>query len=171
MLDAFWYQIAYDWILKVGLPTDHAEMVFEAGMIRLYDRSRRDHSIFSIFEDTVPALDRLKAKGFRMAVLSNWDYSIHRVMKLLKLDGYFERIYASLEEGVEKPDPRLFEIMLNGCGVSAGNVIHVGDSPTDDLLGAQNAGIKAVLIDRANEPNLPTRIASLLDLIQVLDCC
>ena len=80
------------------------------------------------------------------------------------LTDYFEHVVASLEEGVEKPDPRLFQIVLDRLGVEAENALHVGDSPRDDWQGATDAGMRALVIDRGNPAPSEARITSLAQL-------
>ncbi|MBC8065550.1 MAG: HAD-IA family hydrolase, partial [Chlorobia bacterium] len=60
-----------------------------------------------------------------------------------------EMVVASLEYGVEKPDPRLFHVVLDHFEVDPSDVLHVGDNPLDDLEGAQGVGMRGVLIDRS----------------------
>jgi putative hydrolase of the HAD superfamily len=56
----------------------------------------------------------------------------------------------SHEEGVEKPDPRLFEIALERSGAQRGETLHVGDLYHVDVQGARGAGLDAVLLDPAD---------------------
>ena len=93
-------------------------------------------------------MERLKLAGYSLAVISNWDRSLPWVLDMYGLTGYFDMALASLVEGVEKPDPRLFEIALEKLGARADETIHVGDNPIDDVQGARSAGIHAVLLDR-----------------------
>ena len=47
-----------------------------------------------------------------------------------------------------KPDPHIFNYTLAAVGVSAEEVVHVGDTYEADVIGARNAGIRPILIDR-----------------------
>ena len=74
---------------------------------------------------------------------------------------------------VEKPDPRLFQITLEKAGYSKKQLLHVGDSLQDDIMGATNAGIKCVWLNRKwieNTFNLEIdyEISSLLELPEIL---
>jgi FMN phosphatase YigB (HAD superfamily) len=62
----------------------------------------------------------------------------------------FDVVLDSADEGVEKPDPRFFEIALERSGAQASTTIHVGDLYYVDVVGARNAGLRAVLLDEAN---------------------
>jgi FMN phosphatase YigB (HAD superfamily) len=55
----------------------------------------------------------------------------------------------SHDEGVEKPDPRLFELALERAGARRETTLHVGDLYHVDVVGAQAAGLRAVLLDAA----------------------
>jgi putative hydrolase of the HAD superfamily len=57
-------------------------------------------------------------------------------------------VVISAEVGVRKPDPRIFEEALRRAGVAAGEAVHVGDLPEEDIEGARRAGLGAFLIDR-----------------------
>jgi putative hydrolase of the HAD superfamily len=56
----------------------------------------------------------------------------------------------SADEGVEKPDPRFFEIALARSGARQETTIHVGDLYHVDVVGARRAGLRGVLLDEAN---------------------
>ena len=58
-------------------------------------------------------------------------------------------IFDSFREGVEKPDPRFFQIALDRAGADAETTIHVGDLYHVDVAGARAAGITPVLLDVA----------------------
>ncbi|HXH61298.1 MAG TPA: HAD-IA family hydrolase, partial [Fimbriimonadaceae bacterium] len=99
---------------------------------------------------------------------SNWDNSLHRTLEMHDLTRYFDAVVASLEEGVEKPDPRIFQIALERLGVPPESALHVGDNPVDDWQGAKSAGIKALVIDRDNETQSDILINSLHQLAEML---
>lgn len=161
---AFWRQLGEDWILDVGESTAWLPKI-EAAAEQL--GFGPESILFRLYEDTRPALDRLRQEGVRMAVVSNWDYSLHRVMGMFGLENYFDLVLASLEEGVEKPDPRLFHICLERLGVAPEDVVHVGDNPVDDGEGAVAAGIRPVIVARDRSP-LPGEIGRLTQLPEVL---
>lgn len=98
------------------------------------------------------ALARLSAGGCRLAVVSNSDGQVARLLDGLGYAGHFETIIDSHVEGVAKPAPELFNTALQRLGLSPGDdggpaVLHVGDNYRADYLGARAAGLTAVLID------------------------
>lgn len=112
----------------------------------LYDA---DGPYFRPFDDAVRALEAVSKLGLPIIVISNWDYSLHRILRVQGISHYFKHVFASLEEGVEKPDPKLFQIALQALGLEPHEVLHVGDHPSDDYSGATAAGLSALLVDRA----------------------
>lgn len=144
--DAWWLDFTRRWLREIGEPPELAEAIVQESNRRLYGP---DQTQFRLYDDVIPTLERLKADGFRMCIVSNWDYGLHRVVARLGLTTYFDHVFASLEEGVEKPDPELFQIALRRANVSASEVIHIGDRPVDDIEGAHAAGIAALLLDRS----------------------
>ena len=62
----------------------------------------------------------------------------------------FDHVLDSADEGVEKPDPRFFEIALRRSGAAKETTIHVGDLYDIDVVGARSAGLRAVLLDEAD---------------------
>jgi len=103
---------------------------------------------WEVYSDVVPTLTELRERGFRLAVVSNWDSRLRRLLDTLELSPFFDVIGVSSEEGCEKPDPRFFRQVLGKLGVDAAQAVHVGDVPELDLTGARAAGVDALLIDR-----------------------
>jgi HAD superfamily hydrolase (TIGR01549 family) len=117
-------------------------------------------------DDVPPALARLRAKVARLVVVSNANGRLKLLMERLRLDRYFDVMLDSHEEGVEKPDPRLFALALARAGGDARSTVHVGDLYHVDVAGALAAGLGAVLLDPANlYPDVDCRrVASLGEL-------
>ena len=65
------------------------------------------------------------------------------------VDVAFDFVFDSHEEGVEKPDPRIFEIALDRSRADRYATIHCGDIYHIDVAGARAAGLPAVLLDSA----------------------
>jgi putative hydrolase of the HAD superfamily len=103
---------------------------------------------FSVYDDVLPALRELRAAGWALAVVSNWDVSLHERIEEAGLAPLVDAVVSSAEVGAAKPDPAIFERALDLVGVAAADAWHVGDSVTEDVLGARAAGIRAVLLAR-----------------------
>ena len=104
---------------------------------------------FRAFDEVPGVLVALRAAGARLVVVSNWDVSLHGVLRDTGLDGLVDAVLTSAEEGVAKPDPELFRLALAVAGgVAPQDALHVGDDLEADVGGARAAGIPAVLVDR-----------------------
>jgi 2-haloalkanoic acid dehalogenase type II len=112
-----------------------AEDAFE---IFLSERNRVE-----FYADVLPALPRLRAK-YRLFALSNGNADLERCGLADLFDGHVTASAA----GAAKPDARIFEHLLRTAGVSPGEVLHVGDDPLADVVGATQAGIQAVWLNR-----------------------
>ena len=101
-----------------------------------------------ILPGTRAVLDRIR-QNFRIAVISNADGGIERVLSRCGIADCFESITDSAIVGVEKPRPEIFDAALSTMQVPAGESLYVGDVYSVDYLGASNAGMQAVLLDVA----------------------
>jgi HAD superfamily hydrolase (TIGR01509 family) len=101
-------------------------------------------------EEVAPALQRLRALVPKLVVVSNANGVLHRMLDRVGLSRYFDVICDSCVEGVEKPDPRYFQIALERSGSRAEATTHVGDLYHVDVVGARRAGLGAILLDPAN---------------------
>lgn len=163
---SFWDQLARDWLDATRRPVSLAEPMQEAAEELGFGPKS---IIFEIYDDVLSCLDALARRGIQVGVISNWDYSLHRVLQMFGIYDRFVTVKASLEEGIEKPDPRLFEIALHEAGFAPEDALHVGDDPVDDIAGAQSAGLRAIRIDRGLPATQLPVIASLRDLPEALD--
>lgn len=97
--------------------------------------------------DVIPTLERLRAAGVKLAVASNANGVLERCFERIELMPYFDVVCDSALEGVEKPDPRFFQILLERAGSRPDTTVHVGDLFYVDIVGARRAGLAAVLLD------------------------
>ena len=135
---------------------------------------QRYHAEFNLWEhvpdDVVPALLRLRAAGLRLVVVSNANGRMRAAFERLGLAPHVDLVIDSHEEGVEKPDPRIFHRALERIGARADSTIHVGDLYHTDVVGARAAGLKALLLDLGNlyADHDCDRIASLAELADMI---
>jgi putative hydrolase of the HAD superfamily len=113
----------------------------------LYEHFARG-AAWRVYGDVGPGLAALAASGVRLAVVSNWDERLPRLLDELGLASRFAAIVVSSEVGVEKPHPRIFEVALERLDVRAGRALHVGDAVLEDVEGARGAGLHALRLDR-----------------------
>jgi len=95
-----------------------------------------------IEEDTLTTLKTLRSQGLKLGIVTNGP-TVWQSTKIdaLRLSPFFDTIVISGSEGVEKPDPRIFALALERCGVVAAESMFVGDHPVADIEGAKNAGL------------------------------
>ena len=105
---------------------------------------------WTVFDDTVPALERLRAHGWRHVVLSNHVPELPQLVDRLGLGELFDAVLTSAATGYEKPHPEMFALALRAAGAHA-HTWMVGDNYDADVVGAESAGIPAVLVRRDDE--------------------
>jgi putative hydrolase of the HAD superfamily len=127
-----------------GLPAELA-----AGFVAAIAEAGWQPAIRSSLE-VLPAL----AARARLAIVSNSDGTVERRLAAFGVlqvgPGPGVRVEAVIDSGavgIEKPDPRIFELALAACGVEPAAAVHVGDSRRTDVAGALAAGIRAVHLD------------------------
>lgn len=109
-----------------------------------------EHNLWETVTAGAPeALDRLRGLGVRLVVVSNANGKLKELFERLGLARRFDVMLDSHEEGVEKPDPRLFELALERSGARREETLHVGDLYHVDVQGARAAGLDAILYDPA----------------------
>jgi putative hydrolase of the HAD superfamily len=93
------------------------------------------------------ALGRLQRRGLTLAVVSNSDGTCAKSLEEAGLLHYLNFVIDSADVGVEKPDPRIFEIAVARCGADPRRTLYIGDLYHADVVGARGAGLHALLLD------------------------
>jgi putative hydrolase of the HAD superfamily len=137
-----------------GRVPEFACFPFEPWFERLHDIFGHA-SLWRLYEDVRPALASLRARGVRLGIISNWDRRLRTIVREMELDSLFDAVTISSEEGVRKPNPRIFERALARLGVAPHEAMHVGDLVCDDVEGARAAGVRPVLLDRDDRHRPP----------------
>jgi putative hydrolase of the HAD superfamily len=128
-------------------------------------RHFREPGVWAVYPDVVPTLEALAERGIPLAVVSNWDSYLPRLLELQGLSRFFRTVSVSAIEETGKPGAEIFRRTCERMAVEAGEALHVGDSLRDDFYGARAAGLQAVLLDRRDDHrDVPERIASLAEL-------
>ncbi|MFA5363568.1 MAG: HAD family hydrolase [Candidatus Bathyarchaeia archaeon] len=129
-----------------------------------------NYSSVRLFSDVEPTLSGLRAKGLKLALVSNgYTPDIEHVLAELDLKKWFDVIVCIDSCNCAKPDKRIFMFALQQLGVTADETVFVGDSIEYDYAGAKAVGIKPFLIDREGKlPRGYDRIRSLTDLLTLV---
>lgn len=113
------------------------------------------------YDDTLPVLGALRRRGRRLAIVSNFDGRLTRLVDGLGIGSLVDATVCSGRAGAAKPDPRIFQHTLALLGARPAETLHVGDDPSLDVAGALAAGLHAVLIDRRPDRERATALATL----------
>ncbi|MGH7466393.1 MAG: HAD family hydrolase [Longimicrobiales bacterium] len=122
----------------------------------VYARVRARHRAGTLWTHVEPGtaetLAELKARGYKLGVVSNADGRVASFLELVGLGRWLDFVVDSGAVGVEKPHPGIFEIALRQAGVQPAEAVHVGDVYEVDVLGARAAGIEAILLVASGGP-------------------
>jgi len=99
-------------------------------------------------------LVRQLASRYRLGVLSNFDEARtgRRIIADTGVLPLFEVVVISAEVGLRKPNPRIFALVLNALKLCPHEVLFVGDTLYDDVLGARRVGIPVVWLAHGKNP-------------------
>ena len=123
-----------------------------------------------VSEDGRSSLAAIRGLGVRVVLVSNANGTLQRHVDRLGLRSLLDAVVDSHDEGIEKPDPRVFHRVLERVGAAPATTVHVGDFYQIDIVGARAAGLRAVLFDAAGlYPDVDcSRVSSLTDLVEAL---
>jgi len=117
---------------------------------------------FQVFPDALETLQALRTRGIPVAVVSNWQSGLSHFCAELGFGELVDLILSSADFGVAKPDARIFLEACSRLGVPPNRTLHVGDTHLDDFIGAESAGLQALLIDRSSQPLASDRMVPTL---------
>jgi putative hydrolase of the HAD superfamily len=115
---------------------------------------------FELYDDTLPVLAELRARGLRLGLVSNTGRDLAEFVRHHRLD--VDVAIGSRAHGKTKPHATIFRAALERLAVDPAEAAMVGDSPQDDVEGARALGMQAFLIDR--EGRFPDAEGRLTDL-------
>lgn len=128
-----------------------------------------DSAGWVVFEDTLPALERLRRRGWRHVLLSNHVPELPELVRVLGLADQFDTVLTSAATGFEKPHAEAFALALRAAG-NPQRAWMVGDNYEADVAGAEAVGLPAVLA-RRRDARATRSIASLDELDALLGEC
>ncbi len=126
-------------------PKAKAKPMLEAA-IKLYFEG--EQAAWQPYPDTIDTLKRLKAQGYRLGLYSNAtdDAFVQRLINENRLRPLLTVTLSSAGYGWRKPRPEAFQVIAQRWGLPPEEIVVVGDSLNADVLGAQNAGMKSMLV-------------------------
>jgi putative hydrolase of the HAD superfamily len=139
----------------LGFSQDRIRRAAEARM----ERIRR--AIYGVEEKNLTLLRDLREGGYKTALISNADVMDIRHWQGSALSRAFDGVLFSCEEGLLKPDPRIFALAAEKLGVESGACLYVGDGGHRELAGARTAGMIPVLTTEYIRHTWPEKIGAL----------
>jgi HAD superfamily hydrolase (TIGR01662 family) len=127
---------------NIGYP-DLPDDVIQGAMEQFYAESE---TYWIPLPSSTQVLIELRDEGYRLGLISNAgdENNVYRLIKKSNLDDFFDPILVSAAEGVRKPDTRLFEKVISAWELSADQVVMVGDTLAEDIVGAKSAGMHQI---------------------------
>lgn len=152
-------------VRHAGCPEPGVTAVVDAIM----DRHRQGLLWSDVEDGALDTLIALGEAGYVVAAVSNSDGRVAELLDRAGLLDHIDFVIDSAVVGVEKPDPRIFELACKRAAVTPAEAVHVGDIYEVDVVGARAAGVEAVLMDRGDATDADClRIRSLPELATLL---
>ncbi len=154
------------WLKMAGAKEENVKEIYA----RLWEKHRQKNLWSLVEESAVETLAELKKRQYKLGVISNSDGGIEKLLTDCGLAKYFDAIVDSSVFGIRKPDVKIFEFALQEIKADPVESLFVGDSHEIDVLGAENAGLAAVLHDplKKNDHFECTKINELSELLRLL---
>ncbi|MBN1438111.1 MAG: HAD family hydrolase [Anaerolineales bacterium] len=140
-----------------GHPAQPADRIRRAlrAMYEVYE------SHWKLFPDTLPALERIRASGLRLAMLSNAsdEENVRTMLEGHGLKSFFDPVVISAAIGIRKPDPRAFWPILAAWKIPASELVMVGDQLGKDVRGGLGLGMRTIWLttEKDSSTNKPLR--------------
>ena len=135
-------QVLYECMLASGLASKDAVNAAS----RAFDVFFVGRNEVVFYDGALEVLADLSQR-YRLFALTNGNANIDRV----GIGNYFEGAVSSADVGASKPDPKMFHTVLSRAGVGANQAVHIGDHLSDDILGANNAGMLSLWYNHNGE--------------------
>jgi 2-haloalkanoic acid dehalogenase type II len=123
------------------------EMALRQALAAMYAVTQ---SHWQVEDDARSTLTALRQAGFRLGLISNAgdDQDVQTLVDRAGLRPFFEVIVSSAALGIRKPNPRIFQVVLEEMGIPPERAAMVGDTLGADVLGAQHAGLLSIWLTR-----------------------
>lgn len=93
----------------------------------------------------VDTFNGLKKRGFKLGLVTNgYDHVQNGTIDALGIRSFFDTVWISESAGMRKPNPKIFQLGVDSLQVNSNEAVYVGDNPVADVMGAIDAGLKAV---------------------------
>ena len=127
----------------LGVESQHAQR-----LISYFDAIHKQNNLWRRMLLSTPAvLYELRTRSLSLGVISNSDGRITTILQQCGIAHLFDIVIDSHDVGVEKPDPQIFSLALQQLHIQPRQALYVGDIYGIDVVGAERAGLQAVLLD------------------------
>ena len=102
------------------------------------------------FPDTIPVLEELRRRGYKIGLLTNsmlpmWMRDVE--LETYQLLPYFDARVTAADVGYMKPHPNIYHVLLDMMKITPDQAVFVGDRPNNDIVGANAVGLISILMD------------------------
>lgn len=142
----FWINFNLKLLEKIGVK-DHADEIAD-----VMDRMWWDHVNIVLYNDVIETLEKLYKNNVTLGIISNsLESDIEQILSITGIKKYFK-----IKVGIDtfrcvKPEKEIFVKTLEKYRLEKEKTLFVGDSLENDYIGAMNAGINAVVVDREDK--------------------
>jgi putative hydrolase of the HAD superfamily len=126
-----------------------------------------DPEKWHLYDDTVLFLKQAVESGHECQIVSNHVPELPELVDRLEIGSYFTAVHSSANVGYEKPHPAIFQFVLDRLGEER-EVTMIGDNYAADILGARNAGIRAIFVRSENQERYPLHSETLEGAMKLL---
>lgn len=109
------------------------------------------HGEWVLYPDTIEVLDKVRDMGYKTALISNFDDSIHDLASSLGIKDKFDYVLSSEEAGAAKPSPQIYNKALDHFGLVAEEALMIGDNFSSDVQAPLDMGMQALYLDRGKD--------------------
>ncbi len=131
-------------LVRLGIPESGEREAMVQELLAVQD----DPDTYTLYPEVPAALARMAEAGYRMCVVSNFNWALPQIAEGLGLTRYAEQAVTSARVGYRKPHPRIYEAALEATGADAAESLFVGDSFGPDYEGPMSLGFQALMVDR-----------------------
>ena len=151
-------------LYELQVAAGYNEQESRSGAARAFDVFLRERHQVVLYEEALEVLEQL-SRSYTLGALTNGNADIYKT----DAAEYFDFAFLAEDIGASKPHPDMFEAAIKQAGVTAAEIIHVGDDPEHDIRGAADIGMHTIWMNsRAREwPGENTADREISDLQQL----
>ncbi|KAL7674586.1 hypothetical protein ACOME3_000863 [Neoechinorhynchus agilis] len=157
--------------VEKALETNVAELEQRKEIASYLHTELRKAEHWHLLDGAVDVVRRLAEHGVELGIVSNCDDRLPSLLDELGLYQYFKFIYTPINMKIEKPNPEIFERVLDGREhlLTYGTGIHIGDELMADYIAPRQVGLKSILLTNSNDHFwIRDKVESMRDLSQCL---